>query len=429
MFKKEFLKMLSVGIATLMLGSNALCASPNTFSKNDKSTKVKIGLGVGVPLTLPFLAYDIHKFMSSDNQDPIGREVPTTYRPGEIGKALEINEENMVISPDKYFSIDNSSGECIVKNEKGVSRSAGKFELTNLGKLREDSTVSSGGKVTVVYGNTKQGCSALGIENLLCDERIEAVNIPSNHNGIETVGTGDDENNKRLCHYVFDHTAAPAAMYMFYRTSLALLYAQPILFSSENFENGSRFVNFLRPYNLNLQNGYVTDKSDTIEGNLGSDSDEGNDKFTFVTVKDAPLYLQGGSLWSEVPHKVCDGSRKCHIFIDAGIPAEVSRYPHGSEAACKLHLKRHYLAYVNFCRKNQVKCALVSLLGAGVFGNSLAWHAEILNDPKVKEAIEESGTHFIINAFRDEDFWSSQGNHSLNAQAIGCKKDLNSVLS
>ena len=425
MFKKEFLKMLSVGIATLMLGSNALCASPNTFSKNDKSTKVKIGLGVGVPLTLPFLAYAIHKFMSSDNQDPIGCEVPTKWSPDEIGQALDINEEKMATFPNKYFSID-SSGECIVKNEKGVSRSAGKFELTNLGKLREDSTVRSGGKVTVVYGSTEQGYSALGIENLLCDERIEAVNIPSNHNGIETMGLSDNESAKRLCDYPRDRTAAPAAMYMFYRTSLALLYAQPILFSSENFENDSRFVNLLRPYNLNLQNGYVVDESDTIEKNMKNGTD---DEFTFITVKDAPLYLQGGSFWTRVPHKVCDGSRKCHIFIDAGIPAEGSGYKSGTENACKLHLKRHYLAYANFCRKNQVKRALVSLLGAGVFGNSLAWHAEILNDPEVKKAIEESGTHFIINGYRDGDFWSWQREHSLNALEISCEDDLNSVLS
>ena len=122
-----------------------------------------------------------------------------------------------------------------------------------------------------------------------------------------------------------------------------------------------------------------------------------------MIVKDTPISFDGGDIHTLQTYIYSDEDKKIDIFLDAALPHAYSDSENYTEEQCKLHIKRHYLTLFESCRAEGTKRAMISFIGTDGLGNKFEWHKEALDNPEVKEAMKNSGTTYIFNAYNKSD--------------------------
>ena len=325
-----------------------------------------------------------------------------------------VNEMDLRENPGEYFRQDKESGMCYIKLGDELYE-AGKFTMPTLGKISEEaqSKDRKGGKMFVAYANPRtSGLKLLDIQKILDSKKFDLANPASNQNCIETISPEDSspdkgEKVKLLSEYWGDNTQGPAFMLKCPWTSLCLLHMPGLngmVYDKETdgySEQKVDKINLLKPYGIETSSGYGM--TPAINANFGEDTSEDNDKSTCMIIKNANLPFDGGSIFTCEPYTCSDEFKQIDIVLDAALPHAYSGSENYTEEQCKLHIKRHYLTLFESCRAEGTKRALLSFIGAGVFGNRIEWHKEVLDDPEVKEAMENSGTTYIFNAYNRSD--------------------------
>ena len=330
------------------------------------------------------------------------------------------NELKLRGNPENYFEkIENN---IYLKNQVNKKFNCGKFSCPSLKEIVDEAKavkVEKKGKLDIIYASA-DNYDKIEIAKLIDSGYFDLVVPASNFNAIETLGLSDGD--KKFSHYLIDFTQGPDCMEKFPCTSLTLLH----IFNGKNMNVAKKFVpdciglieqksdqcelNLLKPYGIKTSNGYV------MNGNLPKDfTNEENDlKYRVAYVEDAPVWYEGGFRYYPVVPGLrdhakrimnnedrnfvfCENPKKINIFIDACIPHETSGYIGTNEKNIKAHLRRHYKMLINLCKAKKIKRVVFPLSGSGVFCVPAEWHYEILSD--MKDLIEDSGTHFVLNAF------------------------------
>ena len=311
-----------------------------------------------------------------------------------------ISEDDIRDKPTKYFEQDEN-GYVYIKDASNTRHCAGKFFIHSLDGLRNSSqNISrSDGKLIFVYGNE----SLLDSCNCLNSKKFDLANVASNHNGIETISKDDFE--KTFSEYPNDHTQGPAIMMGFPFSSFVLLHllngkkvdghTSPLkscemfqVMSSKDSDKGPSYeLNLLKGFGISTSAGYIN--YDSLKGKSFK-----NDKnFRVLTVEDAPLSLKKNDKLYEFqknPHKMT-------LFIAAAIPNEGSYGSNASKSQVKKYLKMYYESLFRCCKLKEIKNALITPIGIGVFGIPIEWHLEILNN--MQDLVKQSGSTYWINGY------------------------------
>ena len=331
------------------------------------------------------------------------------------------NESNLRANPMKYF--EKNGNNIYLNNVEGNGFDCGKFSFPSLESIeKEANSVKADklGKLDIIYGGGSNYHN-VEIAKLIDSGYFDLVVPASNFNAIETLGPSDG--NKKFIDYLDDPTQGPDCMEKFPSTSLALLH----IFNGKNKDVAMGLIpgcddlieqkseqcelNLLKPYEITTSNGYV------VDGNLpiGFENKGNDSKYRVAYIEGAPVWYEGGYKFDacnrsrmqnndvfDKNFKLCKNPKRVNIFIDACIPYEESGYTGTSEENIKAHLRRHYKMLINLCKAKKIKRALFPLSGSGVFGVPQTWHYEILHE--LKDLIKNSGTHFVLNAFKKPNF-------------------------
>lgn len=357
------------------------------------------------------------------------------------------DESELRQNPMKYF--EKNGNNIYLNNVEGNTFDCGKFSFPSLGDVENEANnvqKNQDGKLDIIYGEN-DNYHNVEIAKLIDSGYFDLVVPASNFNAIETLDPSDG--NKKFIDYLDDPTQGPDCMEKFPSTSLALLH----ILNGENKEvamglipscadlieqkNGQCELNLLKSYKITTSNGYV------VNGNLSSDfkNIENDSKYRVAYIEGAPVWYEGGYKFSENSRSrmqnnddivgknfsLCKNPKHINIFIDACIPYEKSGYPGTSEENIKAHLRRHYKMLINLCKAKKIKRALFPLSGSGVFGVPQKWHYEILHE--LNDLIKDSGTHFVLNAFKKPDFESIPNNQSFNFTKITSDDSLKKLVS
>lgn len=417
-------------------------------------------LGITVPS-----AFFIHKMMNHNSESNKNNALSSPVRLSDKSKLrqnpmdLKSIKNNMLLSPMKlpdeselrhnpmnYF--EKNGNNIYLNSVEGNEFDCGKFSFPSLGDVENEAKkvkTNKDGKLNIIYGENNNYHN-VEIAKLIDSGYFDLVVPASNFNAIETLGPSDG--NKKFIDYLDDPTQGPDCMEKFPSTSLALLH----ILNGKNKDIAMRFIpscaelieqksrqcelNILKPYGIKTSNGYV------VDGNLPSNfkNKENDSKYRVAYIEGAPVWYEGGYKFSKNENgmrnndnvfgknfSLCKNPIKVNLFIDACIPHENSGYPGTSEENIKAHLRRHYKMLINLCKAKKIKRALFPLSGSGVFGVPQKWHYEILHE--LKDLIKDSGTHFILNAFKEPDFKIIPNYQSFNFTKITSDDSLKKLVS
>ena len=407
-------KHIKIGLASLLAGSviaagiAKACESDPVF--NYSNSQIKNDLSFSDHEKLMFNESMVDKIHIDEKQ--LGNYYPfcdqtsiSFIDPGSImGKDKDGNkfdENDMRQNPKKYFCQDQN-GYIYVKDMSGQLHCIGKLSVPSLSELTSKAkNINYGsGTLTVVYGNR----DLLDIHKILDSGFFQLANPASNFNAIETTYFGDL--NKMLSQYYTDETQGPWFMKKCPWTSLFLLHVFNGLQSNgidfpvknnfarhlfQKMENGQFEFNLLSDYKITTSAGYINNKIPDDFINANNDG-----LYRALIIENTPVSLKGGS--SGRNYKYNGDTSLIDIYLDAAIPKYYSGQSYSDEQL-KAHLRRHYKSIIAYCKSKNIKNAILTLTGCGVFNVPIQFHMEILSDDNIQQDIKSSGTNFFINGY------------------------------
>ena len=356
----------------------------------------------------------------------IGRD--SILRINNYGETQLVSEEELRDDPKTFFRQDKITGMCYVKLGRKLYP-AGIFYMNSLKDKEEreedfsrhsrkrfkkcEEFSEKTGKMFVAFaGKGAPGEKLLDIQSILDTNKFDLASPIVSQNCIETDRL-DASKIKYLREYCDNPSQGTAFMIKCPWTALCLLHMPGLngkvynRFNDSYEERSGDKINLLYKYGINTSAGHITSSE-------FHDFDRDDERFQFMTVEEAPVSLNFGSVFNDRGYFHNESGQVVRMFLDSALPGGEPSSVSCSEEVCKAHLKRHYMALFNYCKEHKVKRAIVPLIGLGSFGNKMQWHKEVLDDPEIRDLMMKSGTVYVFNAHTDVDAYDVFGKEAVD---------------
>eukprot|EP01130_Rhizamoeba_saxonica_P013822 TRINITY_DN593_c0_g1_i2.p1 TRINITY_DN593_c0_g1~~TRINITY_DN593_c0_g1_i2.p1 ORF type:complete len:342 (-),score=59.73 TRINITY_DN593_c0_g1_i2:32-1057(-) len=272
--------------------------------------------------------------------------------------------------------------------------SAGTYEVLSIGQLRSDvgelPHSDSHINLNVITRNDMASIRSVDVAHLQAIHKNAVFQVASNFNGIESISERSTPDGKNyVTDYTQDRTQGPAASISAGASAIARVLAafyNPQTHKSEWSQTAQRQVEFLENIkHFPTVNGYVTLGKCDPNLDFPTDPAELDDILQNIKVgcvKNAQVTSghRRGSTLDRVcdPNQVVDQVFCAALNIGQGYSGSVNSRSPSCEEKCKLILDAAYEGTYLTAIKNQRESIYLTLIGGGVFGNSLDWISETI---------------------------------------------------